>query len=260
MLVRVHGEIIGPGKKSNKRNRNSSKSAVEKGIPVSVKDYRASTSENRAALSFVKGMKGPNHKYINGVYNSIVLAPTSAAPGLFLLNGVATGNTEITRVGRLTKNEWLNLDLSVYSTTAYDGALGIRIYVVVETTALGSALAPAQFFVDAAVFASWSQRDRTNRNASRYVVLWDSGSFPIGGLRDVTAAANTYATVSGTAPTEREFNIHIPLNFYTDYSRGVAGTIADIDTNSLYLLVVQDSANSWVAVNGAHTLCFSDDQ
>lgn len=179
-------------------------------------------------------------------------------PNLTLLNGVAQGTGENGRIGRLTKNLWLDMDLLIYTYASYAGMIPVRAYIVAETTALGSALAPAQFFVDTTNFQSTSQRDRSNRNASRYVVLWDSGIHILGTTS--AASGQTAPWGLGQLPLAKAFSLHLPLNFHTDYSRGNAGTIADIETNSIYLMVVTDlSQQNTLSCSGGWTLCFNDD-
>jgi len=246
--------------KKNRGSRRGRKNSRQ-GIPRSVPEYRANTAENRAALQITKSMKGPNNKYIVSLFGAIGLTPVAATPGLQCLNGVGQGTNENTRIGRLAKMKWLDLDIFMLlntnaSTTA---PTSMRAYVVVETSALGSALAPSQFFVDAATFTPTSQRDRVNRNASRYVVLWDSGPVVLA-APTIASGVAAPAVLGAGLPCEKDFSIHIPLDFSTDYSRGNAGTIADIDTNSLYLMVVTDTTTASSAFcEGAWTLCFNDD-
>jgi len=250
--------------KSNRKNRRGNRKAGNRSregnaLRQAGPEGGARTSENLAALRMVKAFKGPNNKYINSLYGAINLSPTLSSPGLFLLNGVAQGTTENTRIGRLARLKWLDMDLIVESELASSGIDELRVYIIAETTALGSALAPAQFFVDAASFGPTSQRDRTNRNASRYVVLFDSKTFSVGSLPFSSGLSNVAWT--GNAPLTKHFNIHLPLNFSTDYSRGNAGTIGDIDTNSLYLMVCSDDASASHSIAfGGYTLCFSDDE
>lgn len=243
-------------KTKSKSQRRARKGRQSSGARIT-NESNAATAENFSALRLMKSMKGPNNKYINAIQNSLQSSSvTITNPYVALLNGVVQGTTENTRIGRLTTNKWLDLDLDIYGTSSLVGQSSlIRAYVIAETTALGSALAPSQFFIDSTNFAPISQRDRTNRNASRYVVLWDSKPMNLGGL---PAAGSTAST--GISPAERVFSVHIPLNFQTDYSRGNAGTVADIDTNSIHLMVVTDNgtANA-VVVYGAWTLCFNDD-
>jgi len=246
-------------KRRSRRAPRGKKGASQLSRPVS--EYRAGTAENRAALQITKAMKGPNNKYIVSLFGAIGMVPVAATPGLQLLNGVGQGTNENTRIGRLAKMKWLDLDIFMLlnANAPTTGPTSMRAYVVVETTALGSALAPSQFFVDAATFTPTSQRDRVNRNASRYVVLWDSGPVVLGGPQ-VASGLAAPAILGAGQPCEKDFSLHIPLNFSTDYSRGNSGTVADIDTNSLYLMCVTDSTVASSAFcEGAWTLCFNDD-
>jgi len=206
-----------------------------------------------------KSFRGPNNKYINSTYTGINLSTTITAPGLLCLNAVAQGTSENSRIGRLARMKWLDIDFEIYQgSTNVPDFVTYRVYIVVETTALGSALAPAQFFVDNTNFTALSQRDRTNRNASRYVVLWDSKPKHLGTIPSSAAGTNAWSPVVGCMqPGVSSYSLHLPLEFTSDYSRGNAGTISDIDTNSLYLLVVSDT--SGVTVGGGWTLCFQDD-
>jgi len=250
--------------KQNKQKRRGNRKAGNRsrgGNPLrqAGPEGGARTSENMAALRMVKSLRGPNHKYINSVFGAISLTPTLSIPGLFLLNGVGQGTSENTRIGRLARLKWLDIDLTIENTATSAGLQQIRVYIIAETTALGSALAPSQFFVDNTGFSPTSQRDRTNRNASRYVVLYDSKTFALGQFPYSSALSNVAWT--GSAPLAKHFNIHLPLNFSTDYSRGNSGTISDIDTNSLYLMMVTDDNNSGHSeCTGGYTLCFSDDE
>lgn len=198
-------------------------------------------------------------KYINTTLAQGLAASnfTLAAPIVQLLNGVIQGTGENGRIGRLIRNKWIDFNLEI-STGQFLGAILVRAYLVVESTALGSGLAPSQFFVDAANFSPLSQRDRTNRNASRYCVLWDSGPKHVGG--DSIASGQVAPAVSGVSPSELVWSKRVNLNFDTDYSRGNAGTVADIDTNSLSMLICTDDGNAnHIYASLTWTLCFQDD-
>jgi hypothetical protein len=216
--------------------------------------------EDRSALQIMKAFKGPNDKYIQTTISQGIAGgqPTLTTPTVACLNAVAQGTTENTRVGRLCKMKWIDLVVQIVSGN-FLGRVAGRWYLVVETTALGSNLSPGQFLLDAANFDPLSQRDRTNRNASRYVVLYDSGMFALGGL--TTASGQTAPVVTGAGlPSERDWTLRIPLNFSTDYSRGNAGTIADIETNALSLLFLSDDSTAGHQnVDATWTIAFNDD-
>jgi hypothetical protein len=242
-----------------KQKNNKRKSRGGGGLPTPTSEYQAKTPENFSALKLVKSLKGPNDKYINTVYNALNGAPTPSSPYIACLNAVAQGTGENSRVGRLIRNKWIDFDIELAigpNTSMLDASL--RVYIVVESTALGSQIAPGQFFADASAFTPTSQRDRTNRNASRFVVLWDSGPLAIGNPR-YTNGTTTLMCVGGGQPSARPMSKHLPLNFSTDYSRGNAGTYADIDTNSLWIMVVSDDTSGNCNITGGYTTCFQDD-
>lgn len=244
---------------NRQRQANSRRNGRASNVPRAQEEYQARTRENISALRLVKAFRGPNNKYINPAFGSAITgAPTLTSPGLFCLNQSSQGTGENNRIGRLVRHKWLDLDFGLeVNANSSDSAVVARAYVIVETTALGSALAPQQFFVDNTNFSPYSQRDRTNRNASRYVVLWDSKPFIIG--NPFRTNGSTTVVAQGTCPIGKTFSVHLPLNFSTDYSRGNAGTYADIDTNSLWLMVVSDDTASLTTLSGCWTTCFNDD-
>jgi len=238
------------GRKNSRQNNGS--------FPKPTIQLGEKTAENMDALRIVRAFKGPNNKYINSAFNAIASTFSLTTPYSVLLNGVAQGTTENTRIGRLAKMRWVDIDFSIYQNATFD-ASDVRIYVVAESTALGSAISAAQFFVDATQFSSTSQRDRTNRNASRYVVLWDSGPLTIGPT-SLASGQTAPAVIGAGQPTSIARSLHLPLGFSTDYSRGNAGNVGDIDTNSLHLLCVTDQTTAAsVGIVGGWTLCFNDD-
>jgi hypothetical protein len=200
---------------------------------------RDTKPEEAGAWRLVKAMRGPNDKYINPTDASLNTL-TLTTPGIVLLNGVALGTGENARIGRLVTHKRLQLDVNLnYFGSIYYQSINYRVYVFVENTALGSQIAPSQVFVEPTNFRPWTQRDFTNRNNSRYLCLYDSGCHA---LACAPKASGVTAPFGSTGlPYLRNHHIDIPLNFQTDYSRGTAGTIADIDTNSLYLVVLTDN-------------------
>lgn len=220
------------------RTKNNSKSGGRRAN----KKNQSSKPEEAAAWRLVRAMNNvPNDKYINPTTASLNTM-TVTSPGVILLNGVAAGTGENARIGRLVTHKRLNMAINIFYSGLYYQAQSYRMYVVVETTALGSQLAPSQFFVDSTNFYPWSMRDFTNRNNSRYLVLHDSGPFSLQALPRASGVTAPYGAAG--LPPVRNHVIDIPLNFQTDYSRGSAGTVADIDTNSLYFILVTDNATA----------------
>lgn len=247
-----------PPRRSNRRRRVSIRKP--RVLPKVTAPSAANIAEDRSAWRMVKSIRGNNDKYIQQTVGSST-GVIASVPYFLCLNAVGQGTTENTRVGRLLKFKWLDLSFTAEFLTTLDAGTGIgastvRFYVIVDCSAEGNNFTPGAFFLDASNYYPISQRDRTNRNASRYMVLYDSNIIVLG------AAYN--GTASNSAPGQglpclAARNIHIPLNFSADFSRGNAGTYADIDNNQLWLVAVTDNtvANQ-VKVLSTFTLAFSD--
>jgi hypothetical protein len=218
------------------------------------------TTEEASAWRMVRAFNVPNYKYINTLYNTYLgLNLLQTAPIIQILNGIAQGTTENTRIGRSVRMKWLDLNLQFYmaGVSSQFGANLVRAYVIVETTSLGSLPSMSQFLADNTTFHPLAQRDRANRNAQRFKVLWDSGPKTI--YPPSVPSGQTAPVSSCAGPNQHTWSLHIPLEFDTDYSRGNAGTQADIDTNSLSLVLLTDSGtNNAVFATYTWTLCFSD--
>lgn len=175
----------------------------------------------------------PNNPKYATQYNSTYSGLVLSSPLVVLLNGITEGSDETNRIGDRMKFKWNDIRLQVYATNNLLASGSFRVMVVREKTALGSALAPAQF-LQSATPNTTAQRNVTTRDHTRYVVYYDETFL----LFPAVSSAASPINVSG--PDEYNIRIQTPLNFITDFSRGNAGTIADIDTNSLYLLVFTD--------------------
>jgi hypothetical protein len=229
---------------------NSSRASVGYGV----------VEEDHAAWRMVHSMRGPNNKYIQATTGS-AFGIIASTPGFGCLNAVAQGTTENTRIGRLLKHKWTDLAYTLEFVKTLDAGTGIgtstcRVFVLADVQSEGGNFTPGAFFLDASNYYPISQRDRTNRNASRYQVLYDSGVLAIGAAYNGTASNSAPGT---GLPSLITHSVHIPLNFESDYSRGNAGTYTDIDTNALWVVAVTDnSVANQLLFNYTYTTCFND--
>lgn len=191
-----------------------------------------------------------NPKYIVGSVTNLSTLLNST-PYVTTLNTVTEGSDETNRVGDKARFNWLKLNFQVVPNSAQlTGCYQIRMMLVKESTCLGSALSLAQFLRGSGTPSVISNQNYVTRDHSRYKVYYDSGAMLIG----PSATAVVPAGSSGTIATYDIWNggsgdnvcrfIHKKLDFTTDYSRGNAGTVSDIDTNSFSLILITDCTQS----------------
>jgi hypothetical protein len=116
-----------------------------------------------------------------------------------------------------------------------------RIVVVQDKQTNGAALAITDVFNAVQVNSL-----QNIYNAERFRILYDTRFM-----------LNAY----GEPISQRVVNFEIPLNVLTTYNTGNAGTVADINTNSLYLLVFGNVGAGATAstVTGNVRLSFTDE-
>jgi hypothetical protein len=171
-----------------------------------------------------------------------------ATPFVVCLNPMLEGSDETARVGDIIRWKELCLGLELFSNTNLLLPALMRVMVIAESTALGSVLSPAQYFTSATP-SPIDQRNVTTRNVKRFKTLYDSGPIVICGYTTNTA------TLSWGGTPDWARNIKIPLDLITDYSRGNAGTVADVETNAISLICFTDSTNAaGTYINYGYTL------
>lgn len=154
----------------------------------------------------------------------------NGTPAIVLLNGMTQGVTGQTRVGNNVK--FISIDLKIncaYGPTVLDKQNNsIRCILVREKPALGQAISFTSMF-DTSPTYTFTQFENNDRDwKERFHILYDQ----------------TFLVNSQLFITEKNIRIKRKLGFVTSYARGNAGTIADIDTNSLYLLMIADSTTA----------------
>lgn len=202
---------------------------------------KADAAQNKAIVNLQKKVKAITLSEPKYVQSGTNYASTfvNATPQFTLLNGITTGTTNITRLGSKLKWRYVDIRMLIRGGSPLDVPKAYRLYLVREDTALGSAIQASQLFSDSTPDAL-SQYNYTTRNVNhRFKIYKDSGPRVIG------PNFIDYTSVNGsTAAHKSEHFLHwrVKLNFITDYSRGTAGTVADIDTNSLYLITTTDNS------------------
>lgn len=167
-------------------------------------------------------------------------AATWTTPGpTFLLNGLVPDSTATGRIGRKIqmKSLYLRLVPSMAATSTFGGS--IRVIVVYDKQA--NAVAPA--VTDVLVTDTFTATNNLS-NRDRFVVLYDQISDPL--------------STAGQVATHMEY--YKKINLETCFNAGVAGTIGDITTGSVYIMAAQSGGIGTAAptVNFRSRIRYSD--
>lgn len=150
-----------------------------------------------------------------------------------LLNGIAPGTALNQRIGR----QVLLKKLKYHLTAAVTAATGVdqihRVLIVRDSQPNAVALTMAD------VLDGGQQSQVNISNQMRFKILLDE---------------RIYLNASGEPDSAQLLDGSISMNTITQFNAGVAGTVADITTNSLYLLVVGSEAAGVTAGTVAGTI------
>lgn len=193
---------------------------------------RLSQIESKLATQVLNATKFvQNSSTAAGIVNS--------TPSVVTLNVLAEGTGENNvRIGDRAHFKMLRLRALFASSSTLTATTMIRLLVVKETTTLGSALGVSQYFNTASP-TTQSLRNYTSRDNNRFTTYFDESR----GLGLLSSPLAT-AFQNFSFPNLQLFTMDIPLNFTTDYSRGSAGTVADIDTNGLSLILIAETSTA----------------
>jgi hypothetical protein len=179
----------------------------------------------------------------------------NSTPQISVLNLISQGTSESTRIGDKARMRHLALKMYFGSASSLTVPTSVQVMIVREKTTLGSALSPSQFFDSATPSPVAWQRNVLTRDPDRFITLYDS-KFKVLGLAEFS---NTTLNKDFSTPSICQFEVDLPLDFVTDYSRGNAGTVSDIDTNGLNLVVfTSNTTASAVFATYSYTLTYTD--
>jgi len=220
--------------------------------------FRKKRSFKRKISRLVKTVyKHPNnYKYKVLDSTNIASSVTTSNPLTYNLNSLTEGNDESgQRSGDIVKFQWIDLLVQIARNSATASPnCNVRVMVVKEYTALGSNISYSQLF-NTATPQPYACRNTITRNHHRFKVYFDK-IIQLGANVNSTATTTVY---NNGAPSNKILRFRRKLAFTTDYSRGTAGNITDIDTNSLQLLVFTDSTLATdIVVNLSYILQYLD--
>lgn len=174
-----------------------------------------------------------------------ISATVSQTASLTLLNGMQNGNTATTRIGSKIdiKSLQMRMDMSSVLSNVTLGS-EIRLVILQDKQTNGAAPPNLASIMTSADYLGMRNLD----NRKRYKFLLDK-TFVI--------------TPTGTEGQEQFYTKYLKWNrrpIQTEYNSTNAGTVADITTNSLYVLLVGDqvSASYTPGLNGLFRIRFTD--
>ncbi len=161
---------------------------------------------------------------------------SSTTPALVLLNGLSLGDTASTRTGQSIKMDRgdFRFQLAVNATSVINFT---RIIVVLDKQTNATAMTAADLLVANTPYSPY-----TFGSQSRFVILYDE-----------TFALSTYSAGAITKC------VGLPgINQHVIFNSGNAGSVADIVSNSVYLIHLSDQATNTPAFSYYSRIWFVD--
>lgn len=166
-----------------------------------------------------------------GAVSLITFASTAAQ--LVLLNGMLMGTSASTRIGRRITVKSIYLRYWASLATGTTGTSPIRIMIVLDKQANTQAPAAGDILL-----ADNISQPNNLSNSRRFVTLCDK---VLDGIGTVGKASE-------------HFEFYKKTNLEVQYNTGNAGTVADIQSGSLYLLVWSTGAFGTTSPTGGYTV------
>jgi len=192
---------------------------------------RGTRNSSKAIITKVKKMIAVQQepKFIVTANTEISDVLTASVPYIGLLNPLVQGTTDNTRIGDRVRFTKLNLRLNLYGPAGLNNH--IRVFVFKSKDPHGVAPTITNLFNTATP---------SNISHANFVSLDWTHRYQLMASRDC-ALTSSYSTQRAAHMCE----INVSLgNAISDYSIGNAGTVADMDKNAYYLVLLSDSATA----------------
>jgi len=182
------------------------------------KAKRASVVAQRRFRAGMPSFSGQEVKHRDQATTQV--ANTTGA--VITMNGLAPGASDGQRVGKLIKMRQLQLRLHSYVTAGTGVDQVHRVLVVLDHQTNGAAPGVTDI-LDAVTTTAFPNQD----NRLRFMILYDK-------VFTLSASAESGSMQFAT--------VDIPLRYITQYNAGTAGTVGDIASNGLFLVVLGTEA------------------
>lgn len=224
--------------KSSRRSKKRSRKLPEGGKGVDAKQTKAIVHLQKK----VKSMINLEPKYnITEVSNTNL---TNGTPVITLLNGMAQGDTNVTRDGNRVRWNSLELRLIIAAGVSLSEPHPVRLVLVRKKKPVGATISLTNLFGDATPDFLDSYNVASISFKDTYKVYWDKTFLIYPQIFDNSATGTTTESLAG-GPSEICMTKRTKLGgFVTDYGLGTAGNVADIDTNGLFLVQFTDNGTA----------------
>lgn len=245
------------GNIGNNRMRGNNKRFLkvkgDKTIPRSRKDVNQDRRLEKVEKSIQKIDNMIELKY----FDVLQTTPPTTAGLVLCLNAIATGATQITRVGGQIHMTSLQWRLGLLSSSAILTGIGYRFIIVMDRQANGTTPTVAADPTGAGTPAVLNNLVISDALDAPY--QWETSKrFKI--LHDERGVINpiSLSGVAGTAviPVQKLLQGKVKLNHNVKYDNTSANTL-NINTNSLYSILISDVATS-LSAEGGYRLYFKD--
>lgn len=157
--------------------------------------------------------------------DTTITGDMNTTAGLYLLNGLAPGTAANQRVGMKVTIRSIELRCRMTTSPVTGVDQYVRMILVLDRQPNGAVIGA----VTDVLLAQSISSPRNLANRKRFKIMMDK-QYAMGSNLNA-------ATTPSTLPNMRLVKKYIKRPIITEYNTGVAGTIADISTNSLYLMV-----------------------
>jgi hypothetical protein len=202
------------------------------------KSRRGTSGLSIGATTFVNILSSVfERKFFDSLFASSAMTP---AGNFFILDNVSQGTTPSSRAGALLRILQINVDLNFWiggvSTLTY-----MRAIVVYDKQANGSVFAATDIFQAAPSTNDYTQAQYNAGNANRFMILLDKQQI-------LDTIQTNVLRVDKVIKTQLDVK----------YNTGNAGTVADIDTGSVYLVLFCNQTINQSVATGSIRVIYSD--
>ncbi len=231
--MRANNKRLTWDRSDSKRRPNKSRRVkrLSQPLPTRLQIYGAAGKQAMRDLGYLR-------RFINTElhFNDVTASTTSTTtPALVLLNGLSLGDTASTRTGQSIKMDRLDFrfQLAVNATSIVNF---VRVLVILDKQTNAAAPTAADLLV-----ASTPLSPYTFGSQNRFVCLYDE-----------VFALSTYGPGALTIASSLGANQHVI------YNTGNTGTVADIVSNSLYMMHLSDQVANPPALSYYSRVWFVD--